>query len=140
MRSGGGRALYSGVWGNLAGVVPASAIFMGVYEPVKQARRCCAARAHPLWPLCASLLVLRCSVAAAALGCLMACQCLEKAIGGVRYSGSTSCAVPQQYRSRVHQQYTALVPRTFRHAQAPRCNVVCRMTGCLRPDARLSTR
>ena len=38
MRSGGGRALYSGVFGNLAGVVPASAIFMGVYEPVKQAR------------------------------------------------------------------------------------------------------
>lgn len=33
---GGGKALYAGVWGNLVGVVPASAIFMGVYEPVKQ--------------------------------------------------------------------------------------------------------
>ncbi len=36
-RSGGGKALYSGIFGNLAGVVPASAIFMGVYEPVKAA-------------------------------------------------------------------------------------------------------
>lgn len=36
LRGGGGNALYAGVWGNLAGVVPASAIFMGVYEPVKQ--------------------------------------------------------------------------------------------------------
>ncbi len=36
-RSGGGKALYSGILGNLAGVVPASAIFMGVYEPVKTA-------------------------------------------------------------------------------------------------------
>ena len=38
IQSGGGKALYSGILGNLAGVVPASAIFMGVYEPVKQAR------------------------------------------------------------------------------------------------------
>lgn len=37
LRAGGGRALYAGVWGNLAGVAPASAIFMAVYEPVKQA-------------------------------------------------------------------------------------------------------
>ena len=37
LQSGGGRALYAGVWGNLAGVMPASAIFMGVYEPVKHA-------------------------------------------------------------------------------------------------------
>ena len=36
MQTGGGKALYAGVWGNLAGVVPASAIFMGVYEPVKR--------------------------------------------------------------------------------------------------------
>lgn len=36
LKGGGGNALYAGVWGNLAGVVPASAIFMGVYEPVKQ--------------------------------------------------------------------------------------------------------
>lgn len=36
-QSGGNKALYSGVLGNLAGVVPASAIFMGVYEPVKTA-------------------------------------------------------------------------------------------------------
>ncbi|BDA42467.1 probable mitochondrial carrier protein PET8 [Coccomyxa sp. Obi] len=36
-QSGGGKALYSGILGNLAGVVPASAIFMGVYEPVKTA-------------------------------------------------------------------------------------------------------
>jgi hypothetical protein len=38
LRSGGGKALYSGLAGNLAGVMPATAIFMGVYEPVKQAR------------------------------------------------------------------------------------------------------
>jgi len=36
LKGGGGNALYAGVWGNLAGVVPASAIFMGIYEPVKQ--------------------------------------------------------------------------------------------------------
>jgi solute carrier family 25 S-adenosylmethionine transporter 26 len=32
---GGGKGLYAGVWGNLAGVLPSSALFMGVYEPVK---------------------------------------------------------------------------------------------------------
>jgi len=37
LRAGGGRALYAGIWGNLVGVAPASAIFMAVYEPVKQA-------------------------------------------------------------------------------------------------------
>jgi len=37
MQAGGGRALYAGVWGNLAGVLPSSALFMAVYEPVKQA-------------------------------------------------------------------------------------------------------
>lgn len=37
LKSGGGRGLYAGIWGNLAGVAPASAIFMAVYEPVKQA-------------------------------------------------------------------------------------------------------
>lgn len=37
LKSGGGRGLYAGLWGNLAGVAPASAIFMGVYEPVKRA-------------------------------------------------------------------------------------------------------
>lgn len=37
MKSGGGRSLYAGVWGNLAGVAPASAVFMAVYEPVKKA-------------------------------------------------------------------------------------------------------
>ncbi|KAG2484718.1 hypothetical protein HYH03_016465 [Edaphochlamys debaryana] len=37
MASGGGKGLYAGVWGNLAGVAPASAIFMAFYEPVKQA-------------------------------------------------------------------------------------------------------
>ena len=36
LKSGGGRSLYAGLWGNLAGVAPASAIFMGVYEPVKR--------------------------------------------------------------------------------------------------------
>ncbi|KAL4451237.1 hypothetical protein ABPG77_009309 [Micractinium sp. CCAP 211/92] len=36
LQAGGGRSLYAGVWGNLAGVAPASAIFMAVYEPVKQ--------------------------------------------------------------------------------------------------------
>jgi solute carrier family 25 (mitochondrial S-adenosylmethionine transporter), member 26 len=37
IKSGGGKALYAGVWGNLAGVLPSSALFMAVYEPVKQA-------------------------------------------------------------------------------------------------------
>ena len=37
LQSGGGKALYAGLLGNLAGVMPASAIFMGVYEPVKSA-------------------------------------------------------------------------------------------------------
>jgi solute carrier family 25 (mitochondrial S-adenosylmethionine transporter), member 26 len=36
MQSGGGKGLYAGVWGNLVGVVPSSALFMCVYEPVKQ--------------------------------------------------------------------------------------------------------
>jgi hypothetical protein len=36
LQAGGGRSLYAGVWGNLAGVAPSSAIFMAVYEPVKQ--------------------------------------------------------------------------------------------------------
>ncbi|CAK9216944.1 unnamed protein product [Sphagnum jensenii] len=38
-RSGGGivfKGLYSGLSGNLAGVLPASAIFVGVYEPLKR--------------------------------------------------------------------------------------------------------
>lgn len=30
------RGLYSGLAGNLAGVLPASAIFVGIYEPTKQ--------------------------------------------------------------------------------------------------------
>ncbi|XP_039024485.1 S-adenosylmethionine carrier 1, chloroplastic/mitochondrial-like [Hibiscus syriacus] len=30
------KGLYSGLGGNLAGVLPASAIFLGVYEPAKQ--------------------------------------------------------------------------------------------------------
>ena len=37
LQRGGGKALYSGVWGNLVGVAPASAIFMAVYNPAKQA-------------------------------------------------------------------------------------------------------
>uniref|UniRef100_A0A061SHI5 Solute carrier family 25 (Mitochondrial S-adenosylmethionine transporter), member 26 n=1 Tax=Tetraselmis sp. GSL018 TaxID=582737 RepID=A0A061SHI5_9CHLO len=47
MRQGGGiralisgttfSSLYAGVWGNLAGVIPATAIFMAVYEPLKRA-------------------------------------------------------------------------------------------------------
>jgi solute carrier family 25 S-adenosylmethionine transporter 26 len=37
LASGGGKALYAGVWGNLAGAAPSSAIFMAFYEPVKQA-------------------------------------------------------------------------------------------------------
>jgi solute carrier family 25 S-adenosylmethionine transporter 26 len=37
LQAGGGRAVYAGIWGNLVGVAPASAIFMAVYEPVKQA-------------------------------------------------------------------------------------------------------
>lgn len=36
LAAGGGRSLYAGVWGNLVGVAPASAVFMAVYEPVKQ--------------------------------------------------------------------------------------------------------
>ncbi|GFR47022.1 hypothetical protein Agub_g8707, partial [Astrephomene gubernaculifera] len=37
LASGGGKGLYAGVWGNLAGVAPASAIFMACYEPTKLA-------------------------------------------------------------------------------------------------------
>jgi hypothetical protein len=37
LSSGGGKALYAGVVGNLVGVAPSSAIFMAFYEPVKQA-------------------------------------------------------------------------------------------------------
>jgi hypothetical protein len=37
IQAGGGRALYAGVWGNLVGVAPASAVFLAVYEPVKHA-------------------------------------------------------------------------------------------------------
>lgn len=33
---GGGKALYAGIWGNLVGVAPASAIFISVYEPIKK--------------------------------------------------------------------------------------------------------
>ncbi|KAL6766704.1 hypothetical protein ACKKBG_A37030 [Auxenochlorella protothecoides x Auxenochlorella symbiontica] len=36
VQAGGGRGLYAGLVGNLVGVAPASAIFMAVYEPVKQ--------------------------------------------------------------------------------------------------------
>eukprot|EP01025_Chloroclados_australasicus_P006055 TRINITY_DN11990_c0_g3_i2.p2 TRINITY_DN11990_c0_g3~~TRINITY_DN11990_c0_g3_i2.p2 ORF type:complete len:354 (+),score=33.87 TRINITY_DN11990_c0_g3_i2:112-1173(+) len=32
---GGGKSLYAGVWSNLAGVAPSSAIFMAFYEPSK---------------------------------------------------------------------------------------------------------
>ena len=35
VKQGGAKNLYAGVWGNLVGVAPASAIFMGIYEPVK---------------------------------------------------------------------------------------------------------
>lgn len=35
-QSGGGKALYSGVLGNLAGVAPASALFFVAYEPAKR--------------------------------------------------------------------------------------------------------
>lgn len=35
LQKGGGKALYAGLWGNLAGVAPASALFMAVYEPVR---------------------------------------------------------------------------------------------------------
>ena len=37
LRAGGGTALYAGVWGNLVGVMPASALFMAVYEPARLA-------------------------------------------------------------------------------------------------------
>ncbi|KAK9826574.1 hypothetical protein WJX74_003521 [Apatococcus lobatus] len=37
LKGGGLRALYSGLWGNLVGVAPASAIFLCVYEPIKKA-------------------------------------------------------------------------------------------------------
>lgn len=36
-KQGGTKNLYAGVWGNLVGVAPASAVFMGIYEPVKAA-------------------------------------------------------------------------------------------------------
>lgn len=35
IQRGGGKSLYAGVWGNLAGVMPASALFMAIYEPAK---------------------------------------------------------------------------------------------------------
>jgi len=35
--AGGGKSLYAGVWGNLAGVAPSSAIFMAFYDPIKKA-------------------------------------------------------------------------------------------------------
>jgi solute carrier family 25 S-adenosylmethionine transporter 26 len=35
-KSGGGKALYAGLVGNLLGVAPATAVFMAVYEPIKQ--------------------------------------------------------------------------------------------------------
>lgn len=35
VKQGGAKNLYAGVWGNLIGVAPASAVFMGIYEPVK---------------------------------------------------------------------------------------------------------
>lgn len=34
-RRGGFGKLYSGLWGNLVGVAPATALFFAVYEPVK---------------------------------------------------------------------------------------------------------
>ena len=37
VKQGGAKNLYAGVWGNLAGVAPASAVFMAIYEPVKAA-------------------------------------------------------------------------------------------------------
>lgn len=37
VKQGGARNLYAGVWGNLVGVAPASAVFMAIYEPVKAA-------------------------------------------------------------------------------------------------------
>ena len=37
IKQGGAKNLYAGVWGNLAGVAPASAVFMAVYEPIKAA-------------------------------------------------------------------------------------------------------
>ena len=37
VEQGGAKNLYAGVWGNLVGVAPASAVFMGIYEPVKAA-------------------------------------------------------------------------------------------------------
>ena len=37
VKQGGAKNLYAGVWGNLAGVAPASAVFMGIYEPIKAA-------------------------------------------------------------------------------------------------------
>lgn len=37
LKSGGGKALYAGIAGNLAGVAPSTAIFMACYEPLKQA-------------------------------------------------------------------------------------------------------
>lgn len=36
-KAGGGKALYAGVLGNLAGVAPSTAVFMAAYEPIKQA-------------------------------------------------------------------------------------------------------
>lgn len=54
-KAGGGKALYSGLWGNLFGVAPATAVFFAVYEPVKQAvlRNSSSDKRHVLAPIVA---------------------------------------------------------------------------------------
>lgn len=54
-KAGGGKALYAGLWGNLVGVAPSTAIFMAVYEPIKQAvhNRSSSDKRHILAPLVA---------------------------------------------------------------------------------------
>jgi hypothetical protein len=50
LQAGGGRSLYAGVWGNLAGVAPSSAIFIAVYESVKRVVSGCECVA--VWCVC----------------------------------------------------------------------------------------
>ena len=46
--SGGVRGMYSGLAGNLAGVIPSSAIFFSVYQPVKEKLQGESMRCNPM--------------------------------------------------------------------------------------------
>ena len=70
-QSGGGRSLYAGIWGNLVGVAPASAIFMAVYEPTKQVNTA----DKPLLGYCQLMLRPAAAVLLPHAGCHSCCSC-----------------------------------------------------------------